>query len=431
MAQPDDRNSPHWSADFVEHIRTVHFALVGVCLALIGVIQFKKPLEVTTAQSQLQEIKSAVDRWDTDVILQNALSNLGLNSFPPMFMPVAGKIDNAFRVDNRMCVMSEATAILLPANNTSAGHIIYQDKWKEELFKKPSSLREFRDFWDRKATALSFKNTNHAGDKILLARKNGADEVLVFHPGKIDFSSGSFEGPEISMTDRKQEQSIADLLHVSPARFVLSWNLGEDKALLPVPISETTLDVQPALIRTHPYWKPGAFSRSFSDLDKATASVQDRSFEGISSNLQEEASKPKTESFEVFGVKFPVEKATRWGILLIVGIQLYLWIHLHELSPKLKEGDAGWDVAWIGVYRSLPARTLFVSSTALLPVLTIGALGNNALRGATPLVWAVYITALLASLVLAYLIARSVPRHDLPHSGPGTPRVFDTHDHRK
>jgi len=27
MPHPDERNSPHWSADFVEHIRTVHFAL--------------------------------------------------------------------------------------------------------------------------------------------------------------------------------------------------------------------------------------------------------------------------------------------------------------------------------------------------------------------------------------------------------------------
>jgi len=85
-------NSPHWSADFVEHIRTVHFALVGVCLALIGLIQFKKPVEVTTAQYQLQEIKSAVDGWNTDQILQDALSSTGVSAFPPMVMPVAGKL---------------------------------------------------------------------------------------------------------------------------------------------------------------------------------------------------------------------------------------------------------------------------------------------------------------------------------------------------
>jgi len=405
-----ERNYPHWSADFVEHIRTVHFALVGVCLALIGLIQFKKPIEVTTAQYQLQEIKSAVDGWNTDQILQDAFSSIGLSAFRFMVMPVAGKLGNAFLVDSHICVMSGATAILVAASKGTAGRIVYQDKWNEELFRKPLSLLEFRDFWDRKPTALSFTGTNPPGDKILLLRRNGADEVLVYHLGNIDFSSGSFETPDISMIDKKQEQGIADLLHVSPPMFVVSWKVGEDKALLPATISQTTLDVQPVLIRTHPYWNPGAFSSSFPDLDKATANIQEKSFEAISSNLQEEASKPKADSFEVFGVKFPVEKATRWGILLIVGIQLYLWIHLHELSPRLKEGDAGWDVAWIGVYRSLPARILFVASTALLPVVTIAALGNNALRGATALVWAVYIAALMASLLLAYLIAQSVPR---------------------
>jgi hypothetical protein len=388
----------------------VHFALVGVCLALIGLIQFKKPVEVTTAQYQLQEIKSAVDGWNTDQILQDVLSSTGVSAFPPMVMPVAGKLGNAFLVDNRICVMAGAAAILVAASKDTAGRMVYQNKWKEELFKKPLSLREFSDFWDRKPIVLSFKGTNPAGDKILLSRRNGASEVLAYHLGDIDFSSGSFEPPDISLIDKKQGQDVADMLHVSPQMFVLSWKVGEDKALLPATISQTTLDVQPALIRTHPYWKPGTFSSSFPDLDKTTASIQERSFEAISSNLQEEASKPKADSFEVFGVKFPVEKATRWGILLIVGIQLYLWIHLHELSPRLKEGDAGWDVAWIGVYRSLPARVLFVASTALLPVVTIAALGNNALRGATALVWAVYSTALMASLLLAYLIARSVPR---------------------
>jgi len=138
----------------------VHFALVGVCLALIGVIQFKKPLEVSTAQYQLQEVKSAVDGWNADEIFRDAFSRLGLNTFPQMVMPVAGKIENAFRVGDRICVMSGATAILLPASRSSAAHIIYEHEWKEELFKKPSSLREFRDFWDRKPTALSFKTSS-------------------------------------------------------------------------------------------------------------------------------------------------------------------------------------------------------------------------------------------------------------------------------
>jgi hypothetical protein len=103
-------------------------------------------------------------------------------------------------------------------------------------------------------------------------------------------------------------------------------------------------------------------------------------------------------------VKFPVETASRWGIILIVGIQLYLWIHLHELAPRLKAGDPGWDVAWIGVYRSLPARSLFFCSTVVLPILTIGLLGKHALKNATFSSWSVYVASMVSCLVLSVLI---------------------------
>ncbi len=52
--------SPHWSKDFVEHIRTVNFALIAGCLALIGILQFDKPKDWETAEYQLKEIRELV-----------------------------------------------------------------------------------------------------------------------------------------------------------------------------------------------------------------------------------------------------------------------------------------------------------------------------------------------------------------------------------
>src|SRR5579885_2237297 len=85
MLRSENANFAHWSADFVEHIRTVHFSLVAVCLALIGVVQFKKPLNLTTAQCQLQEIKSAVDHWNSAEMLETAFNELGLSAIPAGF----------------------------------------------------------------------------------------------------------------------------------------------------------------------------------------------------------------------------------------------------------------------------------------------------------------------------------------------------------
>lgn len=113
-------------------------------------------------------------------------------------------------------------------------------------------------------------------------------------------------------------------------------------------------------------------------------------------------------------MKFPVESASRWGIVRIIGLQLYLWTHLYELSPKLKEGDPGWNVAWIGVYQSLPAKILFLASAAVLPLVTIVALGNLALQDATRLVWFAYVAAVIASLILSIMITKGIPRHEDP-----------------
>lgn len=65
MFHANDRNAPHWSKDYVEHIRTVHFALVAVCLGLIGLVQFEKPKDVTTARSQFEKIRNLVDHWNS------------------------------------------------------------------------------------------------------------------------------------------------------------------------------------------------------------------------------------------------------------------------------------------------------------------------------------------------------------------------------
>jgi hypothetical protein len=377
-------------------------------VALVGLIQFRKPLEVTTAQYQLQEIRAAVDSWNSQDIQQQTLQETNVPWGPPMVSPENGKLRNAFLVNGHILVLSGTTSICLRGPD-AIQKCVTSDKWVEEVFNKPLSLRSFRDLWDSRPTLLSFDKVDQPQQTIVIAKKDGASNSISINLGELDSSYGSFETPDIAIVG-KEQQTISNLLNISAPRFVLSWNAGDANVFLAATIIEHTLSIQPVLIHAHPYWKPGSFSEVFSDLDKATQPFQGNSFEAISSKLQEEAQKPKADSFEVFGVKFPVEKATRWGILLIVGIQLYLWIHLHELSPRLKEGDEGWDVAWIGVYRSLPARILFICSTAVLPIATIVALGSNALRGASSLVWAVYVLALLVSLLLAYLIVRTVPR---------------------
>jgi len=209
------------------------------------------------------------------------------------------------------------------------------------------------------------------------------------------------------------KQLIDGALHIQSPYLILYAQVSKGGELFfPVFGSKQTLDDLPTFEHLLPDWKSASFEDTFPDLEAATKDMQQRSFSEVWSHLEVEAAKTKNESFEIFGLKFPVDTASRWGVVLIVGIQLYLWIHLYELSPKLKEGDEGWNVAWIGVYQSLPARLLFLLSTALLPIITIVLLGTHALKGAGKGVWAIYIIALLACLGLSLMISRGIPKRE-------------------
>src|SRR5437660_983410 len=76
-----NETSAHWSTDFVEHVRSVHFSIIVACLGLLALVQ-TKPKDVITARSQLVEIKQVVEQWKTDWVLLAISSKLKEKSVP-------------------------------------------------------------------------------------------------------------------------------------------------------------------------------------------------------------------------------------------------------------------------------------------------------------------------------------------------------------
>jgi hypothetical protein len=94
------------------------------------------------------------------------------------------------------------------------------------------------------------------------------------------------------------EQQAFSTLHLQVASYAYSWDVAGDHIVTPFSATEKQMDGQAALIRTHPYWKAGLCSESFAELMKA-APNQDVSFESIAGSFEQEAAKPKFDSFEV------------------------------------------------------------------------------------------------------------------------------------
>lgn len=166
-------------------------------------------------------------------------------------------------------------------------------------------------------------------------------------------------------------------------------------------------DAQQSLIQKFPKDRRpphGSFEYSFRALNAFTKNYQ--GFEiplGAFDTILASEQSRTGESFEAFGVKFPAQGTTRWGILVVLGIQLYLFIHLRELAGKLNPEDAGWDVAWIGVYDSTLSKRVFAFSAFWLP---IGAVAALAIRGLyisdfAKLYWAILCCGVIASVTLS------------------------------
>jgi hypothetical protein len=110
-------------------------------------------------------------------------------------------------------------------------------------------------------------------------------------------------------------------------------------------------------------------------------------------------------------VRVPAEGTTRWGMLIIISVQIYFWLHLRERAQKLRLTEPGLEVAWIGVYQSMPARVMFVLSGLGLPIIAVVCLGIRAAwLGHFP--WwedAVFILPVLVSGAIAWLTWRQTP----------------------
>jgi hypothetical protein len=85
------------------------------------------------------------------------------------------------------------------------------------------------------------------------------------------------------------------------------------------------------------------FDSFWPNLVDASRGREDLDFATLAPQIYSEASK----AFETLGIKFPAELITKYGLVLLVGIHLYLLLYLKRLSSSLAPDDPGWNIPWM------------------------------------------------------------------------------------
>lgn len=387
---PTHTQSPpwHWSKDFAEHLRTIHFTLISVSTGLILIALSIKPYNPLVAFREIHQILELKKLWKPEWIASKGIKKSILFSVAATGNPQpSGSVDlSTLGVKEgayiKMILPKDAAEyewewdIPLAAKSALYGvhkNVVvelsieknwwYQPRtpsWSPETF--PTTLAEFRQWWDvlekqhykivfpsdvrQHATSRKIKTDSPSGKKqiyrnfrwVISGREKPPTEKGVLNL-MVNKDTIYYVGPTSLGTIR-----------VNVANFVYT---------------EVT---QQMFVTYFGNWTGSSFDSSFSDLARAGHEFEALELEDVDKIVSNEASKG-SEVVEAFGMKFPAAGITVWGVLILLGVQMYFVLYLRQLRNKLGGSDEAWDIPWLGMDTSRWARVVFFVSVFVLPLL--------------------------------------------------------------
>jgi hypothetical protein len=405
----------HWSKDFVEHLRTVHFALIVTCVALIVIKTSSTESTYQKALNQIELVRKLVPEMNAGAFADKAKKiYIAANS-----RNAGNNVADYYRGSERIRASMSADEVFLVAEapyrgserpKTHPGYPAGTMEWAiTSVSSDMSSLENFKIAWD----AIS--------KHYLLGSCNGrtAPELVQNHDIKKLFTGGGpsdkAEGGAAHLYCSPESEEDYNVEQTLEKR--RSQNTGDSDPLLVfadvghsvivglIDLKYVPFFPQDVLRAKFPDLPQGTFSEAFADLNELTNGLQSDKTNELQAWLSNQQSQHSSESFEAFGVRFPASATVGWGTVVVLAIQIYLLLHLRELAPRLTSDDPGLDVPWVGLYRWSVSR-LMMTASLLLPAFTIFLLNADShhwLRGYGLAHWKTQLAPIASIILSLYL----------------------------
>jgi hypothetical protein len=467
MNQCASEQSIHWSKDFVEHLRAVHFALIAVSAGLILLVLSSKEYNAATALVQLEDLLEMKKHWSLDWMEarsepigeidardrvdkalvdakhgKEAIVHVRTDSIVPRFLHEnlryrLGVYPEDYLANSSVtfeCTMPKfnwfVTSSILPTDSSltlkdheglnTRFYLDFHTGWSTDNTRFPRTPQDLENWWGRIDDPIYLPN-RFSEDWIVddpqfvselerwLKNAGPRDRTIIV---KLELR---LTRPTLYSTKSPEQQLAAGWVQ---GRYVGTFNWQGKERTLTIPITGyERMSLGPAIRQSLGIVGPGKFNRNLRDLALATQAEGGLPLETIKEFLHDEASKGP-EVFEAFGMKFPQGHIILWGDILLLGVQVYLFIYLRQLWRKLKPGDPGWDVPWIGMDSSGLSQTILFVSLTMVPGVAAALLCQQAINhllGGTRDGWMylkiiVLVFATVTSMVLGILCWCHRPR---------------------
>ncbi|MBS0417716.1 MAG: hypothetical protein JSR66_08380 [Proteobacteria bacterium] len=399
MSQDDAPPADTWSVDFVEHLRSVHFSLIALSAGLLVVVVGSQDRNMTKAITQATQIAELESRWaivQTDLVRQvMGYGDQPVFGDPQLYSQVKGLV-----IEGTTANDTKPESYLVNFTIQPKLFIKYVPKRisPEIMSESPHTIAQFKSWWERLREGFNVKVPSLASIPECVAflwDSSAAQHHLPHNFYRINCSidygdPSDWNSDEVFDVDADSDSLPKDMMGElgDDTEFIsghMHYNGHPVLATSELPKShspKTDLYVgvyvhlqsvrlnESAFQRIFPDWRTGPFDSAFRELavasrDNETISITDALHRMVDSQSKGE------QTVEAMGLKIPAPELTRWGVILIVCVQIYFWLHLRQFSRRIKSHSPGLGVAWIGVYGSTLAMVTTLLSACLLPAATL------------------------------------------------------------
>lgn len=380
-SSPSSPPSPHWSESFVEHLRTVHFAVTILAMAMIFTLVSGKAYSVQKAWTEATEIRDLSVDWEQR--MSRLFDDVSSRASIPEYAQFTAQKRYFTQDKHKFFRVKDSRYFTITKEN-----LMSLEQWQKiaGLQQRPATVAAFRSWWDQlqRGVDIPIPGVDYLDENGGYSPPTGCrlldprlPWIVPWGPSRLGASEDCFvaEVPAANPHDDSQFQDVTcrelsgtDKKDVDSCSFRVR-GLDPDRTLFAfaviAPVEHFNENGLKALYAD---WGTGKFDTAFSDLRQATlGSLEYIDLKSLPDRLNEGSRADQV--IEAFGLKIAAADITRWGLLILLATQFYFWLHVHELTRRIEPSDPGWKVAWIGIYPQRLALITVLTSACILPLI--------------------------------------------------------------
>jgi hypothetical protein len=381
------------NANFVEHLRLIHFTMLAVCLAALVAITSTAPSYLERSAEETNQLLALGGQWQTGEWLQKVIADKK-SALSPSPASATKMLSYRFGSERKLFVVPQPghdrgsplpdggarSWFVLATKLGDDGHALTVNKMRFETvadaqatwnmldrFRYAVTFTNARDGWYVDGAGKSADLKFEAATENASRGESSANAVVVLNlylrADLLDHFASPQEASQSSNT------ALLNVRRDSSSCYLYAANLQPPagRYILRADCASEPINLQLLFVRGLSSPRPGLgdFAHAFPNLDDLTKHLTGLSLADLQLFIDAEK-KRSGEKVEILGAKLPEDSVAFWGTILLLALTGYFWVIFRDFVSREMTDEPTVNVPWIGYAKDRTSRLAFIVSLAFV-----------------------------------------------------------------